>query len=524
LTFTPRGFNQVLNVKFPDSRLAVCEKCKKNYKTRESCRVRSGHNTAPWTTAYICITLDSSCTDEEGKFVDKPLTVRMSNWQPLCLKKDFSTSTPVCASCKKTNRTKSFCRERHRHRQLPWCTVYVILSAVESTDPSTVVAAPSQLNAKQDEKEGENEENEENKKTTAAASSDPKKGAETTTNKSTSTPAPTSTAKLSETSKNEQRTDEENDDPENETDNIHEIEESRTFLAQVSCKYNTIHWLEDNEGEPAPPTTNESDVKALNDAIRAPLPDLHHQAVMPPPHYYPILHPQYLQHQQHYAAWHSQYGQPMMMPPPPMMPLGPMGAPPPGPHPPHLGQYPGQPSPIGSPTKGENNINGNENDNNEGGNEGSDINATESALGPPGGEGSAGDENENKPSEHGTMSAPTSPDDAQAHWHAQMMYQQQMYHQHFYAHQQYMAAQHAHHAQMMNQQSPHSSGPGEHEYQHPHGGEGGQHVESIHDILVESKQEDDTSGVPNSHEDEPKPKRAKMDQIEHTSIDSLEEV
>ena len=29
LTFTPRGFSQTLNVKFPDSRLAVCEKCKK---------------------------------------------------------------------------------------------------------------------------------------------------------------------------------------------------------------------------------------------------------------------------------------------------------------------------------------------------------------------------------------------------------------------------------------------------------------------------------------------------------------
>ena len=76
LTFTPRGFNQVLNVKFPDSRLAVCEKCKKNYKTRESCRVRSGHTSAPWTTAYICITLDSSCTDSQGNFLDKQLTVR----------------------------------------------------------------------------------------------------------------------------------------------------------------------------------------------------------------------------------------------------------------------------------------------------------------------------------------------------------------------------------------------------------------------------------------------------------------
>ena len=143
LTFTPPGFKQTLNVKFPDSRLAVCEKCKKNYKTRDMCRVRNAHTTAPWTTAFICITLDASCTDADGKYVDKPLTVRMVPWSSYCVKSDFDAKTPVCAACKKNNRTRSFCRNGHKHRQLPWCTVYVILSALEATDPSTVVAAPS---------------------------------------------------------------------------------------------------------------------------------------------------------------------------------------------------------------------------------------------------------------------------------------------------------------------------------------------------------------------------------------------
>ena len=73
LTFTPPGFKQTLNVKFPDCRLAVCEKCKKNYKTRDMCRVRNSHTAEPWTTAYMCFTLDDNCTDENGKFVDKPL-------------------------------------------------------------------------------------------------------------------------------------------------------------------------------------------------------------------------------------------------------------------------------------------------------------------------------------------------------------------------------------------------------------------------------------------------------------------
>lgn len=76
LAFTPRGFNQEINVKFPDSRLAVCKKCKKNYKTKASCRVRNGHTGPPWNTAYICVTLDESCTGENGKLKDVQFTVR----------------------------------------------------------------------------------------------------------------------------------------------------------------------------------------------------------------------------------------------------------------------------------------------------------------------------------------------------------------------------------------------------------------------------------------------------------------
>jgi hypothetical protein len=144
LNFTPPGFKQSLNVKFPDSRLAVCEACKKNFKTRDICRVRNQHTTPPWTMAYICMTLDGSCLDEHGRYVDKPMICRMVEWQSYRAMTDFDKRTPVCALCKKTNRTRSFCRDRHKHRQLPWCTVYVLLSALDSADPSTVVAAPSQ--------------------------------------------------------------------------------------------------------------------------------------------------------------------------------------------------------------------------------------------------------------------------------------------------------------------------------------------------------------------------------------------
>ena len=54
------------------------------------CRVRNQHTGPPWTTAYICMTIDESCTDEDGKYVDKPFIVRMVEWQPYCVVKDFA--------------------------------------------------------------------------------------------------------------------------------------------------------------------------------------------------------------------------------------------------------------------------------------------------------------------------------------------------------------------------------------------------------------------------------------------------
>jgi hypothetical protein len=236
LTFTPPGFNQELNVKFPDSRLAVCEKCKKNYKTRDMCRVRNHHNGAPWSTAYICITLDDSCTDENGHYIDKPLTVRMVQWQPFCIKKTFSSKHPVCSSCKKTNRTRTFCRDRHKHRQLPWCTVYVMLSALESTDPNTVVADPSKpLGTKTD----------------GTANGDAGKGDEAKGDSSDKR----EDGNVPEDVYHKPEVSEDDDlipfDDFTATDDINDIPESRTFLARVSYKGMSIHWLDLGEYDPS---------------------------------------------------------------------------------------------------------------------------------------------------------------------------------------------------------------------------------------------------------------------------------
>lgn len=230
LTFTPPGFNQTLNVKFPDCRLAVCEKCKKNYKTRDMCRVRNSHTAEPWSTAFICFTLDDNCTDADGKYVDRPLAVRMIQWQPYCVKKPFDPKTPVCSACKKTNRTRSFCRERHKHRQLPWCTVYVLLSPADSIDPATRVA-PESIPKSTDAIKAESDK--------AGDSDNKPAGSEEAKNESVpESKEEGNSEEISKLSKKSEQTDSD------EGDDINDIAESRTFLAKVSCHASSIHWLE----------------------------------------------------------------------------------------------------------------------------------------------------------------------------------------------------------------------------------------------------------------------------------------
>jgi len=142
LQFTLPGMNTPMRVRFPDYRLPVCEKCKKNYKTRDMCRIRNGHTELPWSPVYICITLENSLLkiNENGQTVlntdlQVPLIVKPQQWQPYCIKKDraaqyFDSKTPICAACKKKNYTRSFCRDRHKHRSLPWSTVYISLGAM----------------------------------------------------------------------------------------------------------------------------------------------------------------------------------------------------------------------------------------------------------------------------------------------------------------------------------------------------------------------------------------------------------
>ena len=129
----PPGLSRVLDIPFPDRKLPVCEVCKKNYKTRELCRSRDGHTGLPWTTTYICITFEPSCFDSNGNLYDGKFTAKaLTAQQPYCFKEDKGCSTPICSTCKEKNYTRQYCREKLKHRQLPWGAVYVSLTMVGS--------------------------------------------------------------------------------------------------------------------------------------------------------------------------------------------------------------------------------------------------------------------------------------------------------------------------------------------------------------------------------------------------------
>ena len=129
------GFPSTLHVCFPEGRLPVCARCKKNYKTRDMCRTRSEHTDLPWTSVYVCITLDDSCIDQNNKIKNGIFTTRTTDNSPYCYKSDVDSDTLICSSCKSKNYTRTQCRVKNRHRALPWTTVNVVLSCKSSDDP-----------------------------------------------------------------------------------------------------------------------------------------------------------------------------------------------------------------------------------------------------------------------------------------------------------------------------------------------------------------------------------------------------
>ena len=144
LTYTIPGLKKSIDIPFPDRKLPVCKRCKKIYKTRELCRIRDGHTDVPWNTTYICLTLDESCFTRDSASGDMRLAdeeshqfiARSITGPPMPYRAKPSaiggTKAPICMTCKDKNYTRHHCREKQQHSQLPWNTVYVMLSAVPS--------------------------------------------------------------------------------------------------------------------------------------------------------------------------------------------------------------------------------------------------------------------------------------------------------------------------------------------------------------------------------------------------------
>lgn len=255
------------------------------------------------------MTIHESCIDKDGKFVDKPMTVRMVQWQPYCVKKPFDSKTPVCAQCKRTNRTKGFCRERHKHRQLPWCSVYVLLSTMEAADPSTVVAGASRKVEESDTASNGGDAKEDSSEVVAEATVSDSGGS---------------------------------------GDDINDIAESRTFLAMVNCRSSSIHWLDLSEHETGIPETSGFAAVPMDSNPYGQHPPMGMHPV-DPSHGYPQFHPgMNYAAQQHQLQSRQQYffhlQQQQQFPP---------GVPPPWPQPYHMPlPAPGDASPGGA-TAGE---------------------------------------------------------------------------------------------------------------------------------------------------------------------------
>lgn len=216
MTFTPPGFKQSIDVPFPDRTLSVCVRCKKNYKTRQYCRVRDGHTALPSALTYVCITLDMSCTDENGKLIDGPFVARPLPPQPYSFRDEIEASTPTCAACKEKNYTRSYCRQKRMHKQLPWSTNYVILCAAKpGSSPGQQIEMPPEMR-----RSSFSEETPKNKNGKRGRDlSKPTKGGDV-------------------------EQDDEEVSEKSASDNFDEVPPSRTFLCKIWTQCNTIHWLD----------------------------------------------------------------------------------------------------------------------------------------------------------------------------------------------------------------------------------------------------------------------------------------
>ena len=138
-TLHPPGMPRAFDVPFPERRLPVCNRCKKNFKSRDLCRNRDGHKSLPWQNTYVAVTIADECLieGEDGSLSynpDVPVVAELQGTPLLCLgPADGSMrSEPICKVCREKNYTRDYCRNTCKHTTPPWSTTYVKLVVHEN--------------------------------------------------------------------------------------------------------------------------------------------------------------------------------------------------------------------------------------------------------------------------------------------------------------------------------------------------------------------------------------------------------
>jgi len=132
-TVHPYGMPRSFDVPFPEKRLPVCDRCKKNYRSRELCRQRDGHKALPWQTTYVVMTLTDEvlAKGDDGMLIyaDIPIVAELQEMPELCRGPSDGSmaSEPICPVCKEKNYTRDHCRNTLKHTTPPYQSIYVKL-------------------------------------------------------------------------------------------------------------------------------------------------------------------------------------------------------------------------------------------------------------------------------------------------------------------------------------------------------------------------------------------------------------
>lgn len=130
----PPGMPRSFEVPFPERKLPVCDRCKKNYRSRELCRQRDGHKALPWQSTYVVVTLSDDVLEkgsdgETLQYADIPVAAELQQIPEMCRgpADGIMAREPICKVCKERNYTRDHCRNTLHHTTPPYQCVYVKL-------------------------------------------------------------------------------------------------------------------------------------------------------------------------------------------------------------------------------------------------------------------------------------------------------------------------------------------------------------------------------------------------------------